>query len=80
MNSQMVCRISLFIPKIAEAVLLLLKLITIKVRSCYRVKPGGPNFFLLEVKTIAKSPGNEITESVKSCNLQKKAEFSGFKA
>ena len=31
-----------------------------KVRSCYRVKPGGPKKFLLEVKTITKSPGNGI--------------------
>ena len=43
-----------------------------KVRSCYRVKPGGPKNFLLEVKTITKSPGNGICESVKSCNLDKK--------
>ena len=35
---------------------------------------------LLEVKTITKLPGNGIAESVKSCNLHKKAEFSGFKA
>jgi hypothetical protein len=39
-----------------------------------------PKKKLLEVKTITKSPGNGIAESVKSCNLhKKKAEFSGFK-
>ena len=31
-----------------------------------------PNIFLLEVKTITKSPGNGIAESVKSCNLHQK--------
>ena len=31
-----------------------------KVRSCYRVKPGGPKKFLFEVKTITKSPENGI--------------------
>ena len=32
-------------------------------------------FFLLEVKTITKSPGNGIAESVKSCNLHQKGSF-----
>ena len=31
--------------------------------------------FLLEVKTITKSPGNGIAESVKSCNLHQKGSF-----
>ena len=31
-----------------------------------------PDIFLLEVKTITKSPENGIAESVKSCNLHKK--------
>ena len=39
-----------------------------------------PKTFLVEVKTITKSPGNGIAESVKTCNLHKKAEFFGFKA
>ena len=40
-----------------------------------------PKKFLLGVKTITKSPGNGIAESVKSCSLHKnEAEFSGFKA
>ena len=30
---------------------------------------------LLQVKTITKSPGNGIAESVKSCNLQQKGSF-----
>ena len=30
-------------------------------------------------KITNKSPGNEITESVKSCNLHQKGIFSGFK-
>ena len=49
-----------------------------KVRSCYRVKPGGPKKFLLEVKTITKSPGNGIVESVKSGNLDKKGRIIWF--
>jgi len=36
------------------------------------------NFFLLEVKTITKSPGNGICESVKSCNLDKKGRIIWF--
>ena len=44
-----------------------------KARSCYRDVSIPPNpaaqYFLLEVKTITKSPGNGIAESVKSCNL-----------
>ena len=35
-----------------------------------------PKKILLEVKTITKSPGNEIAESVKSCNLHKKRQNS----
>ena len=34
-----------------------------------------PNTFLLQVKTITKSPGNGIAESVKSCNLHQKGSF-----
>ena len=34
-----------------------------------------PKFFLLQVKTITKSPGNGIAESVKSCNLHQKGSF-----
>ena len=34
-----------------------------------------PKTFLLQVKTIAKSPGIGIAESVKSCNLHKKRQF-----
>ena len=36
-------------------------------------------FFLLQVKTITKSPGNGIAESVKSCNLHQKGSFKALK-
>ena len=49
-----------------------------KVRSCYRVKPGGPKNFLFQVKTITKSPGNGIVECVKSSNLDKKGRIIWF--
>ena len=49
-----------------------------KVRNCYRVKPGGPKNFLLDVKTITKSPGDGIAASVKSCNLDKKGRIIWF--
>ena len=34
-----------------------------------------PKNFILEIKTITKSPGNGIAESVKSCNLHQKGSF-----
>ena len=34
-----------------------------------------PKIFLLQVKTITKSPGNGIAESVLSCNLHQKDSF-----
>ena len=34
-----------------------------------------PKTFLLQVKTITKSPGIGIAESVKSCNLHQKGSF-----
>ena len=40
-----------------------------KIRSCYRVFIKQPDIFLLEVKRITKSRGNEIAEYVKSSNL-----------
>ena len=40
-------------------------------RPCIPSNPAA-QYFLLEVKTITKSPENGIAESVKSCNLHKK--------
>ena len=37
-----------------------------------------PIIVLLEVKTITKSPGNGIAESVKSCNLHQKGRILWF--
>ena len=52
-----------------------------KVRSCYGVSitsNQAAKKILLEVKTITKSPGNGIAESVKSCNLHKKGRILWF--
>ena len=52
-----------------------------KVRSCYRVSiPSNPaaQYFFKEVKTITKSPGNGIAESVKSCNLHQEGRILWF--
>jgi hypothetical protein len=52
--------------------------IVTKVRSCYRVSilsNQAAKNFLLQVKTITKSPGIGIAESVKSCNLHQKGSF-----
>ena len=47
---------------------------TPKVRSCYRVSILS-NPADQKVKTVTKSLGNGIAESVKSCNLHQKGSF-----